>query len=280
MEATNRKFYWIRLKTDFFSREDIDFILSQTNGCEYIVLYQMLCLSTVNTEGRLETQINEVIVPYDINKIVRDTKYFEYDTVAVALELFKKLGLIYEEEDHTLKIAEHHEMVGSCITDEQYRENARIRQQKHRAKLRELQNKGCHVTGNVTVTQDGHGENKRLESSSNSSSINNNSESSQNEINDETATHIYEQIENNFGILISPMEMKTIDKWLEEFTPGMVEEAIRIATINQKKTIGYASGILNNWHDRGYKTIEDLNKHLEERACTKEIFDYDWLNEG
>lgn len=109
----DKRFYWIKLKTDFFNREDIDFLLSQENGCQYVVLYQMLCLNTANNNGFLENKINEVIIPYDIKKIVRDTKYFDYDTVAVALELFKKLGLIYKQEDKILKISNFEDMVGS-----------------------------------------------------------------------------------------------------------------------------------------------------------------------
>ena len=109
----DKRFYWIKLKTDFFNREDIDFLLSQENGCQYVVLYQMLCLNTANSNGFLENKINEVIIPYDIKKIVRDTKYFDYDTVAVALELFKKLGLIYEQENKILKISNFEDMVGS-----------------------------------------------------------------------------------------------------------------------------------------------------------------------
>lgn len=108
-----KKYYWIKLKTDFFNHETIDFLLSQENGCQYIVLYQMLCLNTANNNGEMATRIGEMIVPYDINKIVRDTKYFTFDTVAVALELFKKLGLIYQEEGEVLKISNFDDMVGS-----------------------------------------------------------------------------------------------------------------------------------------------------------------------
>ena len=108
-----KRYYWIKLKTDFFNQETIDFLLSQENGCQYIVLYQMLCLNTANNNGEMATRIGEMIVPYDINKIVRDTKYFTFDTVAVALELFKKLGLIYQEEGEVLKISNFEDMVGS-----------------------------------------------------------------------------------------------------------------------------------------------------------------------
>ena len=107
------KYYWIKLKTNFFNQETIDFLLSQENGCKYVVLYQMLCLSTANNNGLMCSELGEMIVPYDANKIARDTKYFDVDTVIVALELFKKLGLIYKEENGILKIANIEKMVGS-----------------------------------------------------------------------------------------------------------------------------------------------------------------------
>lgn len=110
---TTKKYYWIKLKTDFFNSEQIDFLMSQKNGCQYVVLYQMLCLNTANTQGEMASRVGEMLIPYDINKIVRDTKYFDFDTVVVALDLFKKLGLIYEEENNILKIANFEEMVGS-----------------------------------------------------------------------------------------------------------------------------------------------------------------------
>ena len=112
----NKRYYWIKLKTDFFNQETIDFLLSQKNGCEYIVLYQMLCLNTANNNGEMCSKIGEMIVPYNVEKIVRDTKYFDFDTVTIALELFKKLGLIYEENDKILKISNFDEMVGSEVS--------------------------------------------------------------------------------------------------------------------------------------------------------------------
>lgn len=107
-----KRYYWIKLKTDFFDLETIDWLISQKNGCEYVVLYQKLCLLTANKDGELASSIGEIIIPYDANKIARDTK-FPIDTVIVALELFKKIGLIYEQENGILKIPYIADIVGS-----------------------------------------------------------------------------------------------------------------------------------------------------------------------
>lgn len=111
--AESKKYYWIKLKTDFFDQDTIDFLMGQENGAEYVVIYQMLMLKTAQQGGYLGTKMAEVRIPYDIKKIVRDTKYFDYDTVTIALELFKKLGLVYEESNHILKLAGAEQLVGS-----------------------------------------------------------------------------------------------------------------------------------------------------------------------
>ena len=61
MEKTKR-YYWIKLKTDFFNLVEIDFLLSQKDGCQYIVLYQMLCLQTANNNGELASRVGEMII--------------------------------------------------------------------------------------------------------------------------------------------------------------------------------------------------------------------------
>lgn len=108
-----KRYYWIKLKTDFFNLAEIDFLLSQKDGCRYIVLYQMLCLQTANNNGELASKVGEMIIPYDPDKIARDTKYFSKDIIIVAMELFKKLNLIYTDDGICLKIAGFENMVGS-----------------------------------------------------------------------------------------------------------------------------------------------------------------------
>lgn len=113
-ENNNKRFYWIKLRTDFFEKDTIDFLMGQPNGAKYVVLYQMLCIKSANNGGYLGTKFGESIIPYDVNKIVRDTKYFDVDTVRIALELYKNLGLIYQEENNNLyKITNVEQLVGS-----------------------------------------------------------------------------------------------------------------------------------------------------------------------
>lgn len=127
-----KKYYWIRLKTDFFDQDTIDFLMGQENGAKYVVIYQMLMLKTAQQDGLLATKTNEIMIPYDVKKIVRDTKYFDFDTVTIALELFKKLGLVYEEENNILKLIEVEKLVGSEGKSAQWMRDKRARDNAHK----------------------------------------------------------------------------------------------------------------------------------------------------
>lgn len=108
-----KRFYWIKLKSSMLTSKTIDFLMSQKDGANYVVLYQMLCLLTINSNGELVDYIGECVIPFDENKIQRETKYFNIDTIRVALELYKRLGLIYIQENGMLKIANFEELIGS-----------------------------------------------------------------------------------------------------------------------------------------------------------------------
>lgn len=140
-----KRYYWIKLKDTFFTSDTVDFLMSQKEGANYVVLYQMLCMKTANTGGKLSRKIGEIIIPYDVEKIQRDCKYFSIDTVRIALTLYKQLGLIYEQANGVLQIANFENIVGSESTSAE-----RVRQMRARQALQCNKN----VTKNVTTDID------------------------------------------------------------------------------------------------------------------------------
>jgi len=135
--AKPKRYFWMKLKESFMTSDTIDYFMSQPDGANYVVLYQMLCLKTINTEGRMSRQIGELIIPYDVEKIQRDCKWFSVDTIRVALKLYQAVGLIYEDIDGTLVLRDHKNLVGS-ETDAA----ARMRSSR--------ENKAAALPGNVT----------------------------------------------------------------------------------------------------------------------------------
>jgi predicted phage replisome organizer len=270
MQNTKR-FYWIKLKTNFFSREDIDFLLSQKNGCEYVVLYQMLCLNTANNDGRLESKIGELIVPFNAEKIVRDCKYFDIDTVNVAINLYRKLGLIYEEENEgILKISNYDEMVGS---ETDWAEKKRLYRQNKKL-LENKDNVGDNIKDNVRQENRDKSIEYRVKE-------NREKESASVSVSDAIPDNLKELFDRH-NITNSQIQ----NQILEYFTNGMELEVINNgllipydrnvmnfdfemeeAPINNP--LDYGLQVLENWYNFGVRTMYDvkkynkLNKHNE-----------------
>lgn len=112
-EYNKQRYYWIKITDKFLTSDTVDFLMEQKDGANYVVLYQLLCLKTINQNGELYRNIGEIIIPYDEEKIQRDMKWFSIDTVRVAMSLYKRLGLIYQQENGVLRIANFEKMVGS-----------------------------------------------------------------------------------------------------------------------------------------------------------------------
>jgi hypothetical protein len=145
--ATGKKYYWIKLRKDFMNGDIVDFLMGQKNGAQYVVLYQMLCLMCINTRGELSRKIGEVIVPFDADKIQRDCKYFSRDTVVIALGLFKKLGLIYEQSEGSLFISDFENLIGS---ETDYARQKRIQRKDEHTHGQALDTTVDNVHGNVS----------------------------------------------------------------------------------------------------------------------------------
>jgi predicted phage replisome organizer len=106
------KFYWLQLKEDFFEEDSIEWLEEQENGHKYSLFYLKLCLKSLKTNGILIRKVGNMLVPYDNKKLAEMTKT-PVDTVIVAMELLKGIGLVQILENGELYIAQLENMIGS-----------------------------------------------------------------------------------------------------------------------------------------------------------------------
>ncbi|HUT63037.1 MAG TPA: phage replisome organizer N-terminal domain-containing protein, partial [Anaerolineae bacterium] len=108
----NKKYYWLKLKEDFFDEDTISWIEEQDNGKEYCLFYLKLCLKSLHNNGVLIRTVGEKLIPYDPKKLSEITRT-DVDTVMVAMDLFSKIGLIEKLENGEIYLKQLSEMVGS-----------------------------------------------------------------------------------------------------------------------------------------------------------------------
>lgn len=113
--ANNKRFYWLKLKENFFEEDTISWLEEQENGKEYCLFYLKLCLKSLKTDGILIRNVGELLVPYDIKKLAEMT-HTDIDTARVSMEIFEKIGLIQILENGEIYLTQLENMVGSETT--------------------------------------------------------------------------------------------------------------------------------------------------------------------
>ena len=109
----NTKFYWLQLKEDFFEDDAIQWLEEQEpNGRDYAYFYLKLCLKSLKSNGILIRKVGNILIPYDNKKLAELTK-MDFDTVTVAMELLKKIGLIEILENGEIYIEQLQNLIGS-----------------------------------------------------------------------------------------------------------------------------------------------------------------------
>lgn len=104
-----KKYYWLKLKRDFFKRHDIRIVEEMPNGKDYVLFYLKLLLESIDHDGNL--RFSETI-PYN-EQMLSVITYTNVDIVRSALKIFKELNMIEIFDDGTLYMNEVERIIGS-----------------------------------------------------------------------------------------------------------------------------------------------------------------------
>lgn len=253
--ATGKRYYWIKLKDSFMSSDEIDYLMSQPDGANYVVLYQMLCLKTINTGGCLVSQIGEMLIPYDAEKIQRECKWFSLATVRVALSVYKQIGLIFESPDGILAISNYSDIVGS---ETDYSAQKRLQRENRR---RQIPAKGAdnnednnvdNVHTEKEIEKDKEIESRERVRDNGSPAV------------DAGLAEIIGSYEANIGSF-PPAARDALMDWREVFTDDLILLAIKKAALSGVRKWNYVNGILKAWKTEGVKTLGDVQARDQRR---------------
>lgn len=253
--ATGKRYYWIKLKDSFMSSDEIDYLMSQPDGANYVVLYQMLCLKTINTGGCLVSQIGEMLIPYDAEKIQRECKWFSLATVRVALSVYKQIGLIFESPDGILAISNYSDIVGS---ETDYSAQKRLQRENRR---RQIPAKGAdnnednnvdNVHTEKEIEKDKEIESRERVRDNGSPAV------------DAGLAEIISSYEENIGCF-PPAAKDALIGWREVFADDLILLAIKKAALSGVRKWNYVNGILKAWKTEGVKTLGDVQARDQRR---------------
>ena len=120
--ADNRKYYYLKLKENFFDSDSIVLLEDMKDGILYSNILLKLYLKSLKNGGRL--QLDEHI-PYTAQMIATLTRH-QNGTVERALAIFQQLGLVEQLDCGLLYMTDIELMIGQSSTEAERKRAARL----------------------------------------------------------------------------------------------------------------------------------------------------------
>ena len=120
--ADNRKYYYLKLKENFFDSDSVVLLEDMKDGILYSNILLKLYLKSLKNGGRL--QLDEHI-PYTAQMIATLTRH-QIGTVERALAIFQQLGLVEQLDCGLLYMTDIELMIGQSSTEAERKRAARL----------------------------------------------------------------------------------------------------------------------------------------------------------
>lgn len=154
-----KKYYWLKLKKDFFKRHDIRIVEEMPNGKDYILFYMKLLLESIDHEGELRFSDT---IPYNESMLATITNT-NIDIVRSAMQVFTELKMIEILDDGTVFMTEVLKMIGSASNSDTANRQRRFREKKRQELCANNTDSVTKCNAGVTlgVTKDNESKSKR-----------------------------------------------------------------------------------------------------------------------
>lgn len=136
--SDNKKYYYLRLKDNFFDSDELKILESMKDGYLYSNILLKLYLRSLKNDGKLV--VNDRI-PYNAEMLASVTGH-QVGTIKQALSMFKELGLIEILENGAIYMLDIQNFIGKGSTeaDRQRLYDRRISDERKQKKLTQLRN--------------------------------------------------------------------------------------------------------------------------------------------
>ncbi|MDD4239263.1 MAG: DnaD domain protein [Desulfotomaculaceae bacterium] len=81
---------------------------------------------------------------------------------------------------------------------------------------------------------------------------------------DDQTIDLISLFENEFGRLLSPIEVEQIDQWASEMEPLLVVEALKRAVLGGKHNFKYINTILIEWKKNNIRTLDEISRYEQD----------------
>lgn len=236
MAEGQKRYYWLKLQNDFFSRKEIKRLRRIAGGDTLTIIYlKMLCRSLKDNGKLYYDGLDNDFVSELAMDIDEDT-----ENVQITVNYLIKTGLLeqIDEVEYTLKDAESNTGTETAVA-------ARVR--KHRERQKALQ---CN-TDVTAVKQLGNVEIEKEKDKEIDKEIEEEKEKEKKEERP-SSSEILKLYADSIHPVSSLVEADKLRVLIEAHGETFVAKAIERAVMRNKRSLAYITGILNNWEANGY----------------------------
>lgn len=264
--ADNKKYYYLKLKDNFFESDEAIILESMPDGYIYSNILLKLYLRSLKNDGVL--MFNNLI-PYNAQMLATITRH-QVGTVEKAIQIFQQLKLIEVLDNGALYMTNIQNFVGKSSSDAD-RKRANYQKAKQ---LGQISEKSPEISPPEIEIEKKLKKDKELNIY----------------LEQDKEERFIDVVENNLGRGLVQFEFDMMNDYLlnKGVSSELFIEAVKVAVANNVRKFNYIARILDNWINDGIKTAEqayqaqlDFKNKKAGRYQTKttESNVPDWVNE-
>lgn len=262
--SDNQKYYYMRLKQDFFETEEMIILESMQDGYLYSNILLKLYLRSLKRDGKL--MFNDTI-PYSAEVLATVTRH-SVGTIEKAMDVFQKLGLVEVMDDGAIYMLQIQNFIGKSSTEaerkKRYRDKIRLEKSDNQAVLEDV----GHLSGHSsTRDRDRDRDREEIETEEDielkqelNLDIKTEVEAENRKLSSATADksnfNIFEHYQERIGLL-DGFQLQQLEGYqvIDGLEPELIKIAIDKAADNSKRSFNYVNSILKSWAQNGIKTV-------------------------
>ena len=229
--SDNKKYYYLRLKENFFDSDELKILESMKDGYLYSNILLKLYLRSLKNDGKLV--VNDRI-PYNAEMLASVTGH-QIGTVKQALSIFKDLGLIDVLENGAIYMLDIQNFIGKGSSEadrkREYRQRIETERTNVQTNLRQISEKSPpEIEKEIKIDKELYKE-KDIDIDTLSLC--------------EQKSLIHDVWEDAFDLITANVK-KSLDNFVDEYGAAITKQAILDAKKQGKSHIKYVEGVLKN----------------------------------
>ncbi|MDZ5589891.1 phage replisome organizer N-terminal domain-containing protein [Enterococcus cecorum] len=271
--ADNKKYYYLKLKENFFDSDEIIILESMEKGYLYSNILLKLYLRSLKNEGKL--MFNDRI-PFNTKMLAQVTRHSENE-IENALQVFEDLKLVEILDNGAIFMNDIQNFIGKSSThaerQKEYRRRIANEKRTTNSEKEVIKNNNCVYkaeTENECVTNVKQALNKNTPEIEKELEI-----EKEKELQQETEpsgqlslSSLFEFWESNGFGMLAPKTRQDLAYWVKDFKEigatekeavELVQEALNLAINANARRYNYVNGILKNWEAKRYTNVKQVN---------------------